>query len=122
MYLTLIVQLGLLFVGLLVVVGAVALDSLVVVAAGHFILALAGLSHIWGAITNRMRYWSLCDIHAASLLISYFGGSAVTLSLSEGGIIKSLTILQLATIFDASTFIVLFVLCLYAFGRLEAPL
>jgi hypothetical protein len=121
MYLILIVQLSLLFVGLLTVVGAVAIDSVALVAAGHLTLFFVGLAHIWVIIANRTRFWSLCDIHAASLLISYFGGSAVTLSLSEGGIISSLTITQLATIFDASMFIVVFVLCLYAFGRIEAP-
>jgi hypothetical protein len=68
-----------------------------------------------------MQYWSLCDIHAGSLLISYFGGSAMTLSLSEGGAISSLTIVQQATIFDATLFIVIFAVCLYGFGRIEAP-
>lgn len=120
MYFILITQLSLLLLGLATVVGAVAINSLIVVAAGHFILGLAGLAHLWVIIANRAKYWSLCDIHGGSLLISYFGGSAMTLSLSEGGIISSLTITQLATIFDASVFIVVFVLCLYAFGRLEA--
>ena len=109
MYLILIIQLSFMFVGLLTVVGAVAVNSLMLVAAGHFILGLVGIAHIWVIIANRTLYWSLCDIHAASLLISYFGGSAVTLSLSEGGIISGLTISQLATIFDATMFIVVFV-------------
>lgn len=121
MHMILITQLSLLFFGLLTVVGAVATNSLIMVAAGHFVLCFVGGLHLWVAIANRMRYWSFCDIHAGSLLISYFGGSAMTLSLSEGGIISSLTISQLSTIFDASMFIVLFVICLYACGRLEAP-
>ena len=121
MQMILIAQSGMLFAGLLTVVGAVALNSLIVVAAGHLILCLAGAAHLWMVIANRTRCWSLCDIHAGSLLVSYFGGSAMTLALSEGGIISKLTIVQLATIFDASLFIVVFSLCLYAFGRLESP-
>ena len=122
MQMILITQLGLLFVGLLTVVWAVTINNLVVVAAGHVFLCLAGMVHLWIVIAYRTRYWSLCDIHAGSLLISYFGGSAMTLSLSEGGFINSLTIAQVATISDATLFIVLFAICLYAFGRLEAPL
>ena len=121
MHMVLITQLALLFIGLLTGVSAVAFNSLLTAAIGHGFLAIAGIAHLWVVIAKRTQYWSLCDIHAGSLLISYFGGSAMTLSLSEGGAISSLTIVQLATIFDASLFIVVFALCLYAFGRIEVP-
>ncbi len=121
MHSILIVQLVCLFVGLFTVAGAVAINSLGVVAAGHFLLFVAGVSHLWLVIARRRQYWSLCDIHAGSLLISYFGGSAVTLSLAQGGILSTITVVQLGTLFDASVYIVLFCACLFLFGRLEAP-
>ena len=121
MHSILIVQLVCLFVGLFTVAGAVAINSLGTVAAGHFLLFLAGIIHLWLVIVRRRQYWSLCDIHAGSLLISYFGGSAITLSLAGGGIISSITMVQLGTLFDASVYIVLFCGCLFLFGRLEVP-
>ena len=121
MHSLLIVQLVCLLFGLFTVAGAVALNSLGTVAAGHFLLFLAGVSHLWLVVARRRQYWSLCDIHAGSLLISYFGGSAMTLSLAEGGIISAITNMQVGTLFDASVYIVLFCVCLFLFGRFEAP-
>lgn len=121
MYSILIVQLVCLLVGLFTVAGAVAINSFAAVASGHFLLFVAGVCHLWLVIARRHQYWSLCDIHAGSLLISYFGGSAITLSLAEGGILNAITVSQLGTVFDASVYIVLFCGCLFLFGRLEAP-
>lgn len=121
MHSILIVQLVCLFVGLFTVAGAVAINSLATIAAGHLLLFFAGVVHLWLVIARRRQYWSLCDIHAGSLLISYFGGSAMTLSLAEGGIISAITVAQLGTLFDATLYIVLFCGCLFLFGRLEAP-
>jgi hypothetical protein len=121
MHAALILQLVCLFIGLFTVAGAVAINSLSTVASGHFLLFLAGVCHLWLVIARRRQYWSLCDIHAGSLLISYFGGSAITLSLAQGGVISAITIAQMSTLFDASVYIVFFCVCLFIFGRLEAP-
>ncbi len=121
MQLLLIVQIVLLFGGLGIVAGAVALQSHLAVAGGHLLLFVAGIVHLWRVIVQRTRCWSLCDIHAASLLISYFGGSATTLSLSRSGLIGGVDLPQLAVLFSASTYIVFFAVCLYLCGRIEAP-
>lgn len=121
MQLILIVQIVLLFAGLGIVGVAVAMQSHAAVAGGHLFLFLAGVVHLWRIVARRAQCWSLCDVQGASLLISYFGGSAMTLTLSRSGIIGALDLPQLAMMLNASVYIVFFAVCLYLLGRIEAP-
>ena len=95
------VEIVLLLTGLTVVAVAIPLDSRATAGFGLTLLGIAGGSRLWLALSDRDRHWSLCDIQAGSLLVSYFAGGAITLMLSETGFIRGLHVADLATLLNA---------------------
>jgi len=110
----------LLFAGIAMLALSIPLGSRLMMAVSFGPLALAGAWRLGLAIARPERYWSLCDIHGAGLLIAYFGGAALTLGLSQSGLIQAVRIPEFATVFNASLYIVFFALCLFFCGRIEA--
>ena len=107
------------FLGLGMVAAGVPIDSAMTVSLGCFMVAGAGLVHLWACFAHRQDYWSFCDIHAAALLISYFGGAAVTLWLSKVSVIAFWSAPNLGDMLISSVYIVLFCAVLQLLGRFE---
>ena len=77
-----VLEIVLLLLGLTIVAIAIPLDSRAIAGFGMLFPGVAGACQLWLAISQRYRYWSLCDIQGGSLLLSYSGGGATTLMLS----------------------------------------
>lgn len=97
----------------------VSTNSLSLVAPGAMALACVGGLRLWLTVARREQYWSFCDIHAASLLIAYFGGAAVTLWLSQGGVIQFWNAPDLGLFLAATLYVVFFAAALRLWGAVE---
>ena len=116
------VEIVLLLIGLICVAVAIPMDSRPVAGFGLLLMGVGGGCQLGLAVFQRNRYWSLCDIQSGSLLLSYFGGGATTLMLSQSGLIGGVRITDLVTLLEASIFILLIGVLLFGFGRIEARL
>ena len=116
------VEIVLLLAGLTGVAIAIPMDSRPVAGFGLLLMGVGGGCQLYLALFQRDRYWSLCDIQGGSLLLSYFGGGATTLMLSQSGLIGGVRITNLVTLLEASIFILLMGVLLFGFGRIEARL
>ena len=117
-----VLEIFLLLFGLTIVAIAIPLDSRPIAGFGLLLLGLVGACQLWLAISRRYQYWSLCDIQGGSLLLSYFGGGATTLMLSQTGLIRQIQIADLAVLLKVSIYIVLVAVILFGFGRIESRL
>lgn len=116
------VEIVLLLFGLTGVAIAIPMDSRAVAGFGLLLMGIGGGCQLYLALFERDRYWSLCDIQGGSLILSYFGGGATTLMLSQSGLIGGVRITNLVTLLEASIFILVTGVILSGFGRIEARL
>jgi hypothetical protein len=117
-----VVECGLVFLGLGIVAVGVPSDNRTMLLIGYVPLTAAGIYHLWTAFSRRRSFFSVCDIHAATLFVSYFGGAAVTLGLSQGGVLRFWSAPQSALLLEASLYVVLFCAVLILLGRIEVRL
>ncbi|MPY70076.1 MAG: hypothetical protein GEU92_08315 [Alphaproteobacteria bacterium] len=88
-------------------------------ALGSAILAAVGVFHFYLCLAYRRSLWSLSDVLGASLLISYFGGAAVTLFLTATEILPFTSARRLTFLFETTVYIVMFAAMLALCGRIE---
>jgi hypothetical protein len=88
-------------------------------ATGSAILAVVGVYHFYLCLAFRQHFWSLCDLLAAGLLISYFGGAATTLFLATTEILTFANARGLTFLFETTVYIAMFAVMLNLCGRVE---
>lgn len=97
--------------GLTLVAVGVTLGSQSVISGGALCIAAVGVYRLWLSLSKRDRYFSFSDVHIAGLLIAYFGGAALTLWLSFGGVLAYWNAPDLVLFLVATVYSMLFYLC-----------
>lgn len=111
-------------IALIVIGGAVCwagnqFASVGLAATGSAILGAVGIFHLYLCLAYRRQFWSLCDLLGSGLLISYFGGAAVTLFLAVTDIVAFVNARGLTFLFETTVYIVMFAAMLALCGRFE---
>jgi len=105
--------------GLIVVAVGVTVGSNGLLSVGSLMIGLVGGYRLWLALSQRRRYFSFCDVHVTAVLLAYFGGAAVTLWLSFGGVLTYWNAPDSALFLVATVYSLLFYLCARLCGAFE---